>query len=429
MNRSSIVEYFYKERVGRTCGYCHSNDGYYSHGMWGHVLTCQDYQDLIDRGWRRSGRYCYKPTMNRTCCPAYTIRCDATQFHLSKSQKKVLKTFRNYIIKDDAKKKNNQDAAKEFEASKADVKPGLGADPSKPKSRKKKDNKKEKAKLKGIETGDNIITESRTTDDKTLEDLTSLEFPPDSQHTFEVRLVKAQTSDSIFSESCMDSYQVYKKYQMAIHHDSPSDCSLSQFKRFLCNSSLVADDPNLTGGGAFHQQYIIDGRIVAVGVIDILPHCVSSVYLYYDPDFAFLSLGTLTALFEIAFTRKLNRDLAALKFYYMGYYIHSCSKMRYKSKYQPSWLLCPKSNQWVPVDEALPLLDQSKYSILNKNAGTEAEQNPSHSELGILFDQQAITYKMYKSLCTVDKEEQLEIGEYANLVGGALSERLLLYRH
>merc|ERR1711994_1078513 len=118
---------------------------------------------------------------------------------------------------DDAKKKNNQDAAKEFEASKADVKPGLGADPSKPKSRKKKDNKKEKAKLK------------------------------DSQHTFEVRLVKAQTSDSIFSESCMDSYQVYKKYQMAIHHDSPSDCSLSQFKRFLCNSSLVADDHKLTG--------------------------------------------------------------------------------------------------------------------------------------------------------------------------------------
>ena len=76
------------------------------------------------------------------------------------------------------------------------------------------------------------------------------------------------------------------------------------------------------------------------------------------------------------------------------------------------------------------VLDQSKYSILNKNAGiTEAEQNHSQSELGILFDQQAITYKMYKSLCTVDKEEQLEIGEYANLVGGALSERLLLYRH
>lgn len=35
--------------------------------------------------------------------------------------------------------------------------------------------------------------------------------------------------------------------------------------------------------GAYHRQYLIDGRIVAVGVIDILPNCISSVYLYYDP--------------------------------------------------------------------------------------------------------------------------------------------------
>ena len=22
-------------------------------GMWAHILSCQDYQDLLDRGWRR----------------------------------------------------------------------------------------------------------------------------------------------------------------------------------------------------------------------------------------------------------------------------------------------------------------------------------------------------------------------------------------
>jgi len=38
-------------------------------------MTVQDYQDLIDRGWRRSGKYCYKPTVHVTCCPMYTIRC------------------------------------------------------------------------------------------------------------------------------------------------------------------------------------------------------------------------------------------------------------------------------------------------------------------------------------------------------------------
>ena len=51
----SIVEYF-QDKSGGKCGYCRSRMGSYSHGMWGHVLTCQDYQELIDRGWRRSGQ-------------------------------------------------------------------------------------------------------------------------------------------------------------------------------------------------------------------------------------------------------------------------------------------------------------------------------------------------------------------------------------
>jgi len=93
----SIIEYF-ADKSASQCGYCRSTNGSYSNGMWGHVMTCQDYQDLLDRGWRRSGRYCYKPTMNKTCCPQYTIKCDATQFQLTKSQKKIMKKFRTYII-------------------------------------------------------------------------------------------------------------------------------------------------------------------------------------------------------------------------------------------------------------------------------------------------------------------------------------------
>ena len=48
----------------------------------------------------RSGQYCYKPTMARTCCPLYTIKCNATEFQLSKSQKKVLKKFRSFLMHD-----------------------------------------------------------------------------------------------------------------------------------------------------------------------------------------------------------------------------------------------------------------------------------------------------------------------------------------
>jgi len=500
----SIVEYF-ADKSGSRCGYCRSRDSSFSHGMWGHVLTCSDYQDLIDRGWRRSGRYCYKPTMDQTCCPQYTIKCDATQFQLTKSQKKILKKFRNFVIKGEDPPKTNmsrhtssftehsdsesecseeedevdkdamdvesstQAKAEEVENQlrldptnvkitessssstdstdatdakiespsvavhhrtshvNANVKPGIGADPSKPKARKKKELRKEKAlaKLRASGKTENDMMKRSKNEVKTLEDLTSTEFPSDAKHKFEIRLVSAQTSDATFNESYLDSYNVYKKYQMVVHKDSPSKCTLGQFKRFLCNASLMHSDS--TRYGAFHQQYVIDGRIVAVGVLDILPNCVSSVYLYYDPDFAFLSPGTLTSLFEIAFTRKLQAERPQLKYYYMGYYIHSCPKMRYKAKYHPSWLLCPQTYKWEPVKNCLLLLDKSKFAVLHSGDQVD-EAKIKINESVVLFENQAMTFELYRSLNSVDDSELQEVQEYAELVGSTLSKKILLYR-
>ena len=52
---------------------------------------------MIDRGWRRCGLYCYKPNNSKCCCPAYPIKCHALDFRISKSQKKVLRRFKNFI--------------------------------------------------------------------------------------------------------------------------------------------------------------------------------------------------------------------------------------------------------------------------------------------------------------------------------------------
>ena len=45
----------------------------------------------------RSGCYVYKPTMDVTCCPMYTIRCQAQRFLPSKSQRKVIKRVNRYL--------------------------------------------------------------------------------------------------------------------------------------------------------------------------------------------------------------------------------------------------------------------------------------------------------------------------------------------
>ena len=65
----------------------------------------------------------------------------------------------------------------------------------------------------------------------------------------------------------------------------------------------------------------IDGKIFAVGVVDYTPNVLSSVYLFYDPAYEFLSPGVFTAVREIEYCQRIaevfNPDF---KFYYMGYY-------------------------------------------------------------------------------------------------------------
>lgn len=46
----------------------------------------------------RSGKYCYKPIMNKTCCPHYTIKMEVLNFKLNKSHKKILKQVNKYLI-------------------------------------------------------------------------------------------------------------------------------------------------------------------------------------------------------------------------------------------------------------------------------------------------------------------------------------------
>ncbi len=116
-------------------------------------------------------------------------------------------------------------------------------------------------------------------------------------------------------------YEIYRKYQTTIHKDKPGKCTEDQFRRFLVSSPLEVrlaqlnqthlelipiltnlylfqPQPILGDGapvkyfGSYHHQYWLDGKLIAVGVIDILPSCLSSKYFFYDPDYNDLILGT-----------------------------------------------------------------------------------------------------------------------------------------
>jgi len=112
---------------------------------------------------------------------------------------------------------------------------------------------------------------------------------------------------------------------------------------------------DFTQQGTFHQQYRVNGNLIAVGVVDVLPQGLSSVYVFYDPDFCHnvAPLGKYTVLREIQWAQEHK-----LPYYYLGYYIESCVKMRYKADYAPSDLLCPRTAVWVPAAIAQRLLKE-----------------------------------------------------------------------
>ena len=81
--RRSVVQFMGED--SSKCGYCRSGqESSVSSGMWCHSLTVEDYQELVDRGWRRAGCYVYKPKMQCTCCPQYPIRLDVHKFQLNR---------------------------------------------------------------------------------------------------------------------------------------------------------------------------------------------------------------------------------------------------------------------------------------------------------------------------------------------------------
>eukprot|EP01132_Coremiostelium_polycephalum_P005848 gene5848-7277_t len=201
-------------------------------------------------------------------------------------------------------------------------------------------------------------------------------------HKFTITLHKPEFTEEVF--------KLFQKYQREVHGEHKKE--KKSFTRFLVDSPLIPVDyspnglatrkgtiaiPKESGYGSYHQYYRIDGKLVAVGVIDILPKCLSSVYFFYDTDYQFLNLGKYSALCEIDWVKNVMTNVPQLKYYYMGFYIHKCQKMKYKAKFQPSDLLCSEKNEWVPLDKCIKKLDENNVSYMPFARDTKIEPVPT----------------------------------------------------
>ncbi|KAK4154255.1 arginine-tRNA-protein transferase, partial [Chaetomidium leptoderma] len=295
-------------------------------------LTPAFYQKLVDRCWRRSGTLLYRPNQKHSCCPHYTLRLDSTQYKPTKDQRQAVNRFNRHVIG----ATYAREAARLHPRSRAEVR-----------------------------RRHNVFDLVERVHESEAEVLKS---PPPPDHVFAVTL----EPDSFTEEK----YTIFENYQRIVHREPPDKISRHGFKRFLCNSplgrgSMTGPDGTERHLGSFHQCYRIDGKLVAIGVLDLLPDCVSAVYFLYHESIHWLNPGKLGALREIALARE-----AGYRWWYPGYYVHNCPKMRYKIEYKPQYVLDPEDLQWYPLDKAaLAAFDKGHYVCFSGSQEETAEED------------------------------------------------------
>ncbi|KAL2219514.1 Arginyl-tRNA-protein transferase [Thermoascus aurantiacus ATCC 26904] len=374
-----------------TCGYCKSEKGSASYYTSSVSVRPEHYEDLINHGWRRSGTIYYKQNLQRSCCPHYALRLDPTEFKPRKDQRRAINRWNKFVLGPEYMRK----AARLC-----------------PKTREEKRHRKQHFDLLTAVHEAEYKNVKRPIDPETKRLL-------EPAHKFEV----ITDTDSISQAK----YELFLKYQTTVHKEPAEKWKNNDFKRFLCSGLkryTVKEGDKEKRLGSWHQCYRLDGKLIAVAVLDLLPHGVSSVYVYYDPDYSAFEFGKLSALREIAFALE-----EAYQYYYMGFYIHSCPKMRYKAAYRPQYVLDPESMTWDPLEgEFLKKLDERPYVSLSrdrkqqeqKDAGA-AEQQEQDTEMTDMNDEEMSLFDIrMPGVMTLEEVQKLDLDHWMLLVQGTL---------
>jgi arginine-tRNA-protein transferase len=264
-----------------------------------------------------------------SCCPHYTIRLDSDQFYPTRGQRQTINRFNKYVLGENYLKQ----AARLYPRSREET--------------KKRDN------------------EFSLTERIHEAELGQTKTPPGPAHKWTVTL-----EEDTFTE---EKYNVYENYQRVVHGDEPHERTPQSFERFLCDSPLqrgtiIGPDGRKRRLGSYHQCYRLDGVLVAIGVLDLLPQCVSSVYFLYHESVHRFAPGKLGALYEIALAVE-----DGYRWWYPGFYIHSCPKMKYKIDYGPQYILDPDTLDWRPLDKnVLNILARDTYTSLSTTLTEDA---------------------------------------------------------
>lgn len=92
----------------------------------------------------------------------------------------------------------------------------------------------------------------------------------------------------------------------------------------------------LAGDWSFAREmrFLRDGRLIGVGLVDVVPEGLSSIYFYHDPEWRPRGPGTFSVLKEFEHIRE-----SGGRYDYLGYWVSGCPSMTYKANFVPHELL------------------------------------------------------------------------------------------
>lgn len=184
-----------------------------------------------------------------------------------------------------------------------------------------------------------------------------------------------ETLPTHFNREAFDLYNVYH----IAKHDKPLK-SMFSYTEHVVNSPIMLQTVDGVQYGTFHQLYRLDGQLVAIGIIDVVPKGVVSIYMWYDVSKAVskFSFGVYSALKEIELVCKYHQRNPSMQKYYLQGWNRLNKKLAYKSNYGPGYFYCPAIvEDWVEGEEGV---DRSQAAYIEKKKEGEREKEKQRGE-------------------------------------------------
>jgi arginine-tRNA-protein transferase len=134
-------------------------------------------------------------------------------------------------------------------------------------------------------------------------------------------------------QATQEKYELYRRYTTEWHGKPPGDEGEDAGEGWETFESFLYDSPAQTLEFCYRDPA---GRLLAVGICDVCPQSLSSVYFYFDPAETRRGLGTFGAVYEIEFAR--TQEIPK---YYLGFWVSGCAAMQYKANFRPCEILHP----------------------------------------------------------------------------------------